>query len=57
MFVSKKIVPKNEQTLLYFLGKNQVKSEIEVFQFTCHIFDSTSSPTVVNFQGSYAVVG
>ena len=42
-------VPENEQKFLRFLWRDGINDEIEVYQYTRHIFGGTSSPTVANF--------
>ena len=42
-------VPENDQKFLRFLWRDRVNDEIEVYQYTSHIFGATSSPTVAKF--------
>ena len=42
-------VPANEQKYLRFLWRDNSNDEIQVLQYTRHIFGATSSPTVANF--------
>ena len=42
-------VPENEQNVLGFLWRDWINDEIEVYQFTRHIFCASLSPTVANF--------
>ena len=42
-------VPEKEQNFLRFLWREEVNENLEVYQYTRHIFGATSSPTVANF--------
>ena len=42
-------VPVHEQNFLKFLWREGVSDEIEIFQYTRHIFGRKSSPTCANF--------